>query len=169
LAAKIAYFFKFTIMQTLRFSTVINATKEKVWHAMLDDATYRQWTREFTPEGYSAESSYVGSWETGSMIKFIAINEQGLEEGMYSIIVESRPYEFVSIKHLGVIKNGVADPNHAESQKWAGALENYTFTPENGSTRLEIAVDTTDDMQDMMKEMWPKALQKLKEMCESPI
>jgi uncharacterized protein YndB with AHSA1/START domain len=45
-------------MQKLHFSIVINTPKEKVWHAMLDEASYREWTRSFGNDGY-----YKGSCE----------------------------------------------------------------------------------------------------------
>jgi uncharacterized protein YndB with AHSA1/START domain len=34
-------------MHRLAFSITINAPKEEVWRAMLEDATYRQWTSAF--------------------------------------------------------------------------------------------------------------------------
>jgi len=42
-------------MQKLHFSIVINAPKEKVWHAMLDDKQYREWTGAFNPGSYSED------------------------------------------------------------------------------------------------------------------
>lgn len=36
-------------MRKLNFSIVIDAPKEKVWHAMLDDRPYREWTGAFNP------------------------------------------------------------------------------------------------------------------------
>jgi uncharacterized protein YndB with AHSA1/START domain len=60
-------------MKTLHFSIIINATKEKVWHAMLDDATYRQWTSVFNPSG----SYYEGGLNTGDSIRFLGPNEDG--------------------------------------------------------------------------------------------
>lgn len=35
-------------MKKLHFSTTINAPKEKVWHTMLDDSTYREWIKAFS-------------------------------------------------------------------------------------------------------------------------
>lgn len=36
-------------MQTLHLSTRIGAARETVWHTMLDDPTYREWTAAFNP------------------------------------------------------------------------------------------------------------------------
>jgi uncharacterized protein YndB with AHSA1/START domain len=45
--------------QKLHFATTINAPKEKVWDTMLQDATFRQWTALFNPNG---SSWYEGDW-----------------------------------------------------------------------------------------------------------
>lgn len=53
-------------MKKLHFSIQIKAPKEKVWQTMLDDPTYRQWTRVFMPGSY-----FEGAWEEGSKIRFV--------------------------------------------------------------------------------------------------
>src|SRR5262245_9363061 len=74
-------------MQKLHFSVVVNAPKEKVWHAMLDDESYREWTKAFNEGGY-----YQGSWEKGSKILFLGPDpETGKEGGMVSRIADNRP------------------------------------------------------------------------------
>jgi hypothetical protein len=45
-------------------------------------------------------------------------------------------------------------------------LENYTFEESNGVTTVTIDLDTADEFEDYMNEAYPKALQKLKELCE---
>jgi hypothetical protein len=35
------------MMQKIHSSILINAPREKVWHAMLDDKPYREWTKAF--------------------------------------------------------------------------------------------------------------------------
>lgn len=145
-------------METLHFSKTINAPKEKVWNTMLDDETYRQWTDAFA-EG----SSYEGSWDEGSDIRFIDPNSNA---GMVSKIAENRQYEFISIKHIGIIKDGVEDTESEEAKEWAPAYENYTFTENNERTTVAVDMDIKEEYEDMFKEMWPKALDKLKELCE---
>lgn len=150
-------------MQKLRFATTINAPKVKVWKTMLEDATYRQWTSAFS------EGSYMeGSWEKGSEIRFIGPDpETGELGGMYARIHDNRPYEFVSIQHLGIIQNGQVDTTSDEVKKWAPAFENYTFTDRNGATELLVETDTNEEYAEMFQDMWPKALQKLKELAEA--
>lgn len=150
-------------MEKLTFTTIINAPKEKVWHTMLDDVTYRQWTKAFN-EG----SRYEGVWETGSEMKFIGCDENGKESGgMYSRIAEARPYEFVSIEHLGMIsETGEIDTTSEAVKKWTPAFENYTFNDVDGGTEVLVEIDISDEWKDMFNDMWPKALVKLKEIAE---
>lgn len=151
-------------METLRFTVTINAGKEKVWHAMLDDATYRQWTKPFN-EG----SRYVGEWKEGSEMRFIGVDESGKEVGgMYSMIRESRPFEFVSIEHLGMIsETGEIDTTSEMVKKWTPAFENYTLRDKDGGTEVLVEIDISDEWKDMFNEMWPKALIRLKEIAET--
>ena len=85
---------------------------------------------------------------------------------MVSKIAENRLHEFISIEHLGEVKNGVEDTESEEAKKWAGSLENYTFYDKDGGTELVIDMDTTDEYKEMMEGMWKDALVKLKEISE---
>ena len=128
---------------------------------MLGDATYREWTKPFHEGSY-----YQGSWEEGSKILFLGPSEEG-EMGMVSRIKENRPYEFVSIEHLGLVMNGVEDTTSAEATKWAPAFENYTFRDVAGGTEVSVAVDVPEEYEAMFKEQWPKALEVLKQLAEA--
>jgi len=150
-------------MKKLHFSITIHAPKGKVWHAMLEDKTYRQWT-----EAFGSGSHFIGSWEEGTDIKFLAPNNEGGVMGMVSRIKTNRPYQYISIEHLGMIQNGQEDTSSEAVKGWIGALENYTFQENNGSTELTIDTDTIDEYQKMFEDIWPKALQKLKEIAETP-
>ena len=148
-------------MKKLLSSIVINAPKEKVWDTMLGDATYREWTRVFQEGSY-----FKGSWEEGSKILFIGPSDEG-DMGMVSRIKENRPYEFVSIEHLGIIKDGVEDTESEEARKWAPAYENYTFREVEGGTEVLVELDILEEHEEMFAEMWPKALQELKRLAEA--
>ncbi|MCF8240553.1 MAG: SRPBCC domain-containing protein [Melioribacteraceae bacterium] len=147
-------------MQKLNFSIVINASKEKVWDTMLEDATYRQWTEAFAPGSY-----YKGDWNQGSKILFLAPGEKG-EMGMVSRIKENRKFEYISIEHLGFVQDGKEDSESEGAKSMAGALENYTFNENNGKTEVLVDMDSNEEYAEMFSGMWPKALQKLKEMAE---
>ncbi len=50
---------------------------------------------------------------------------------------------------------------------WSGqAYENYTLTPVDGGTRVDVEVDSDATYAEMFTELWPKALAKLKEIAE---
>ncbi len=147
-------------MTRLTFSTTINAPKELVWRTMLDDVTYRKWTSAF------AEGSYaITDWQTGSKALFVGPDGSG----MVSRVAEHRPNEFLSLEHLGIVKDGVEDTTSAEVKDWAGAHENYTLQENAGRVTLRIDMDTADSHKQYFEETWPKALAALKELSESRV
>ena len=99
-------------MKKLNFSIEIKAPKEKVWRILWDDITYRKWTGAFSEGSYA-----VSDWEEGSKILFLSPNG----EGMFSTIAKKIPNEFMSFKHLGMVKNGVEDLNSEQIKEWPGA------------------------------------------------
>ncbi|RPH37288.1 hypothetical protein EHM92_03065 [bacterium] len=148
-------------METLQFSTLINADKQMVWETMLNDKTYREWTKAFNEGSY-----YEGSWEKGSEIRFLARNAKGELEGMFSRIKESEKYRYISIEHLGIISNGIVDTTSDEVKKWAHSLENYTLAERDGQTELVVEMQSAPEYASMFEDMWPKALKSLKQLCE---
>ncbi|MCG6186164.1 SRPBCC family protein [Maribellus maritimus] len=152
-------------MENIHFEILIDAKPEKVYKIMLAHKTYREWTKIFNPT-----SHYKGSWEKESKILFIGIDENGNEGGMVSRIKENIPNQFVSIEHLGLLENGVEKTSGPEVEPWSGGLENYTFTDQNGKTLLKVDMITKtkldENMSSYFTETWPKALEKLKTICE---
>lgn len=150
-------------MQKAHYSIQIDAPKEKVWHAMLDDATYREWTKPFNPGSY-----YEGSWDQGSEMRFLGTDDEGkkIDGGMYSRIKENRRYEFISIEHIGMIKDGIVDTTSEEVKKWVPSFENYTFTEKAGGTEVSVDIDLEEEFIPSFNEMWQKALGILKEIAE---
>lgn len=148
--------------ETMHFEIMIKAPVQKVWDTMLGQESYKEWTSIFEPTSY-----YDGSWEKGSKIKFLGASG----DGMLSEIAENIPYQFVSIKHLGEIKNGIEDTTSESVVAWMPAFENYSFSSQDGETQLVIDMEmpsspVTKSMKEMFEGMWPKALLKLKEICE---
>ena len=148
-------------METIQFTTLVNANKQKVWNTMLEDKTYRQWAAAFH-EG----SSYKGSWEKGSEIHFLGPDEEGNLSGMYSKIKENRLYDFIMIEHLGMIHNGIVDTTSEEVKKWTPSFENYTFTEKENQTEIKIEMQVDTNYKAMFEEMWPRALKILKDLSE---
>ena len=151
-------------MKKLQFKVSIHAPVNKVYELMLgikNKSTYEQWTSMFNPT-----STYEGSWDMGSKILFIGIDEKGEKGGMVSRIIENSPNQFVSIQHYGLVKADKEITEGPEVEKWANGLENYTFEENNGVTTLTVNLDITEVFLDYMNETYPKALDKLKELCE---
>jgi hypothetical protein len=73
----------------------------------------------------------------------------GKGSGMFSMINKNIPNEYMSIKHLGVIKNGVEEIN--TSSDWYGALENYTLQTVDGKTQVTVDMDITEEFIDYME------------------
>ncbi len=151
-------------MKKLQFNININAPVTKIYDVMLginSKSTYEQWTSLFNPT-----STYEGSWDKGSKILFVGVDEKGEKGGMVSRIAEHIPNRFVSIQHYGLLKADTEITEGPEVEKWANGFENYTFEENNGTTTVTVDLDTTDEFIDYMKDTYPKALEKLKELCE---
>lgn len=144
--------------KTLTFTVAIQAPRPLVWEAMLGAETYQQWTSPFCEGSY-----YAGSWEEGSKIRFLAPNG----EGMVAEIVENRPLEYVCIRHLGEIKDGVEDTTSAAVREWAPAYEKYVFAETPDGTEVTVELDTMPEYERYMLDTYPTALGILKELCEA--
>ena len=144
-------------MQKHEFKITINAPKEKVWQTLWGKDSYPAWTSAFA-EGSRAETD----WQKGSKVLFL----DGKGEGMVSTVAENIPNRYMSFKHLGEVKNGVEDTTSEKVAEWAGATENYTLSEKDGKTEVVVDMDITDEFYDMFKDVFPKALNKLKELAE---
>lgn len=145
-------------MEKLKFSTTINAPKEKVWKALWEDANYREWTRPFC-EGSYAETD---DWKVGSKVLFLAPGGSG----MVSRVAVNRPNEYMSFEHLGEVKEGVEDTTSAAVKAWAGAHENYMLAEKNGATEVSVELEMTEAHKEYFEKTWPLALEKLKALAE---
>ena len=151
-------------MKNLQFKIKITAPVTKVYDFMLgisSKSTYEQWVSTFNPT-----SRYDGSWDKGNKILFVGVDENGEKGGMVSRIVENISNQFVSIQHYGLLQAGKEITEGPEVEKWANGFENYTFEENDGTTTVTVDLDTNEDFLDYMNETYPKALDKLKEICE---
>lgn len=138
----------------LTYKIEINAPVAKVWQTMLEKETYEEWVTVFSPD---SQATYEGVWEQGAPMKFLDADGNG----MNAVIAELRPHEYVSIKHLAMIMDG------AETAFPEPGYENYTFTAAGDGTELLVELLGMNEYKDMFDDMWPKALEKLKELCEA--
>lgn len=145
-------------MKTQEFKILIDAPREKVWDVILGKDTYEQWTTPFA-EG----STVTTDWKKGSK----AIFHDGSGAGMVSEIAENIPNEFLSIRHKGMVKNGVEDFTSEEAKQWSGSMENYTLKELGGKTEWTVQVDTSERYEDYMLKAWPLALNKVKVLAET--
>lgn len=146
--------------KSIQFTITIGAPVQLVFNTMLDPEQYRDWTCAF------AEGSYFeGSWQQGEKIKFLSPSG----EGMISEIAEHRPCEFISIRHLGMLMNGVEDTQSEAVRAWAPAYENYTFRAVGDCTELVINQDVPAEYEEYMAHAWPLALQRLRTLCEAAV
>lgn len=145
-------------MEKQVFKIAVNAPREKVWNILWDDASYRDWTSVFS-EGSRA----VTDWKKGSKVLFL----DHKNEGMVASIAENIPNEYMSIEHLGFVKDGVEDTESPGVKDWAGAHENYTLKTVNGQTELTVDMDITQQYLDYFRETFPKALDRVKTLAEN--
>jgi uncharacterized protein YndB with AHSA1/START domain len=144
-------------MEKQTYSIDINAPREKVWETLWGDSSYRAWTAAF------AEGSHVKTdWKKGSKALFL----DGKNQGMVSEIAESKPNEYMSFRHLGMVTDGKEDTESESVKKWAGAMENYTLKADGGKTHLVIDIDIDESHKEYFENTWPKALDSLKRMAE---
>lgn len=141
-------------MEQINFSITFDAAKEKVWEALWEDSSYRNWTNVFC-EGSYAETD---EWKQGTKVLFLSPGGNG----MVSEVAANRPCEFMSFKHIGEVKEGVEDTTSDKIKQWAGAMENYTLTETAGKTTLLVTLDVSAEYKDYFLQVWPKALEKIK-------
>lgn len=145
-------------MKTLHFQQLIRAPRQRVWDCMLADASYRDWTSAFCEGSY-----FEGNWQQGATIRFLSPGEHG----MFAVIAEQRPHEYIAIKHLGEIRAGVVDTDSDAVRQWAPAYETYSFRDHPDGCELTVTMDCSDAFEEMMIATWPKALTRLQVLAET--
>ena len=146
--------------KTLTFTVSIAAPRQLVWDTMLDPESYKAWTSVFTEGSY-----FTGSWDEGSKIHFLGPDGSG----MTAVIAKSTPHEFISIRLLGEISNGVEDTTSEKVRAWAPAYENYEFADAEGGSTVTVSLDTVPEYVQFMLDTYPKALALLKDLCERAV
>lgn len=147
--------------EILHFEIRIKSSIEKVYKTMTDKEGYRRWTSEFNPT-----SHFEGSWKKGSKMLFIGTDFEGKQGGMVSLIRENIPNKFISIEHIGIYQNGKEVTSGPKVDDWRGDFENYSFSIEGDKVLVAVDLDVDPDFRPYFIETWPRALEKLKEICE---
>lgn len=147
--------------ERMHFEKIIRSDSKKIFKIMFDKKTWSEWTSAFNPT-----SHFTGNWEKGSRMLILGTDQDGTIGGMSSRIRENIPGKYMSIEYLGLIKNGKEVTDDPGAEGWKGAMENYTFTSKGKVTLLSVDCDVQKGYIQYFETTWPKALNKLKEICE---
>ena len=145
------------MINRLLFSIDIKAEKTKIWKALWNESSYRDWASVF----FEGSFAITDNWEESSKVLFLAPDKSGI----YSIIETHIPNKVMMFKHIGNVVNGQEQPIDVETKKWSGATEIYTLTEGKHSNKLTVEIDVLDEHLDFMKNTFPKALEKIKNNC----
>ena len=145
------------MINRLQFSIDIKAEKTKIWKALWNESTYRNWASVFFEGSYAI----TDNWEEGSKVLFLSPDQSGI----YSIIETHIPNKIMMFKHIGYVVKGKEQPIDDETRTWSGATEIYTLTEGIDSNTLTVEIDVLDEHLDFMTNTFPKALEKVKNNC----
>lgn len=145
-------------MKNIEFKISIGGTKKKVWETMLAPEPYKVWVNAAWPGSY-----FEGEWKEGNNLRFIT--EDG--SGTLATLIEHRLYDYSFAKHIAVLQpGGIEDRESDVAKGWIGTTERYTFTENDKTTELKVVLTINPEWEKMFSDGWPKALAKLKEICE---
>lgn len=140
----------------------ILASPAQVFDKMFSHDSYREWTSIFSPGSY-----FEGTLNKGERIYFLTTNEKGQREGMIGTIADLVPDYHCSFKFIGLVNDGKEIEEGEEIDNLKGSFENYTLVDHTNKTILKIDMGPGGDYKDYFEKTWPKALHKLKTICES--
>ena len=150
-------------METLRFEININAKAELVFAVLIDAKHFEDWSKIFSPT-----SRIEGTWEKGSIMQFLSTETSGVC-GLLSKVEDIIPNKNICLAHFGFIQNGKWITEGPEVESLIGAYEKYSFREDQGYTLLKVETDIFGDFSQFFKDTWPKALTRLKEICETQL
>lgn len=142
-------------MKKVYFKITILAPKEIVWAVLWDKETYEEWASVFSPG-----STIKTDWEEGGKVYFL--NGEG--QGMYSIIEQMIPNEYMSFKHVGMISEELAADE--ETKLWSGCMEKYYLKESDNTTEVIVEIDVLEDHLDDFEQQFPQGLRILKQLAE---
>lgn len=144
-------------MQKLSYTIFINAPASRVWEVLWHDDTYRQWTSVFQEGSYA-----VSDWKEESDVHFLTPKGAG----MFAKIEKMIPNKFMSIRHMGEIKDFIPQPVLVDAGDWGESYENYSLEEENNVTILTAELESREEHIQYFNDVFPEALKKVKEISE---
>lgn len=145
------------MIHRLHFSIDIQAEKTKIWEALWNDDSYRDWASVF----YKGSYALTDHWKEGSQVLFLAPDQSGI----YSLIEKHIPNHSIQFKHIGNVVKGKEQPLDEETKKWSGTTEVYTLTEGNDCHTLTVEIDVLEEHLEFMNDTFPKALETIKNNC----
>ena len=145
-------------MQKQQFSIEIQTSREKVWHTLWADKTFRDWASIIDEGQYM-----VGELEEGNEVQFISSVSS---YGVTSLVAKLVPDEFVLFRQMADTK----DSGEREREKeWTGGTESYSLAENDGITTLTVDIDVPPGQEETFKDRLPKALARVKVLAEKGI
>lgn len=141
----------------LQFSIDIKAEKTRIWEALWNENSYKDWASVFFEGSYAV----TNNWKEGSKVLFLSPDQSGI----YSIIKKHIPNKIMMFEHRGNVIKGKEQPIDDETKKWSGATEMYTLSEGTDFNTLTVDIDVLDEHLNFMKNTFPKALKKIKDNC----
>lgn len=138
----------------LLFSIDIKAEKDKIWEALWNEGSYREWASVFFEGSYAI----TDNWKEGSKVLFLSPDQNGI----FSIIEKHIPNKIMQFKHIGNVLKGEEQAIDDETKKWSGATEIYRLTDGIDNNTLTVEIDILEEHLDFMTTTFPKALEKVK-------
>jgi len=148
-------------MKKRTFQIDINATAKKVYQAIIEEESAKEWISVFSPNSY-----FSGSWDEGEKITFLTPNEEGNIHGMICTIAKNIPNKEIFIQPCGIFEEEQEILAGEKVKDLDKTYEKYRFVEQDGITTLHIEAVFFDHLESFFNETWPTALEKIKEMCE---
>lgn len=150
-------------MKRIHLERGFKSSPEHLWEMIVDPDHYRNWTTAFH-EG----SDFDGQWVKGHKISFISEDEKGLQTGMLSVIEDCTYPSFISIKHIGLVMNGIEDYDSEETKRWTPAYENYTLRVSgDGGCLFELDQDMAEEEVQGFIAMWEKGFDYMQNLVDT--
>lgn len=147
-------------MLALKFSKEIKAPAQKVWDTLWSPDSYLKWTKAFNPD--DAGGSIQSDWQVGGKTLFLDSRGSGMVSTIKSI---NEPYDVV-FEHLGDVTDGKEDTTSEKIKDWAGSLEEYHLSENNGVTTLKASVQTAAEWEEHMNSAFVEGLEEVKKLSE---
>lgn len=142
-------------MNEVQFTVEINAPKEKVWDTLWQDETFRDWAGLIDPGTYMR-----GVLKEGSEVEFISA-ENGY--GVTSLVEKLVEGEILLLRHHADTQDSGKEDRE---KQWTGGAESYTLSEKNDTTTLTVAFDVPSELEEMFNDLYPKALNRVKQLAE---